>query len=364
MSGQTISRAASAPSTRSFWSRHRERIIGLAILAAALGLYPYLVQSRWVDAANLVLIAGVGAIALNILLGVAGQLSLGSAAFMAIGSFTAAAVSTQVLHLPFLATLVVGAVAGGLAAVVLGIIALRIRGFYLVLATIALHYIVLFFAQRYQEATVGLTGFLMPTADIFGWHIASSRTWYWVLVVVLALVTIGSYNLLRSRTGRAFRAIKDRDIAAAILGVNVTRTKLLAFIITSMLIGFQGALYAYYVGVVSYETFTLDVTVQYVAMIVIGGIASLAGSILGALVVIMLPFVVQALMPLLPGWFPFYDQITHNIFAVQLIIYGVVIVVFMLRAPNGLASSFRRLGRWVGHRIAGRRTAIGGASDD
>ncbi|MDF2442526.1 MAG: branched-chain amino acid transport system permease protein, partial [Subtercola sp.] len=212
-------------------------------------------------------------------------------------------------------------------------------------------------AQKFQESTVGITGFLMPSADIFGWTITKASTWYWILLVVIIAVSLGSWNLLRSKTGRAFRAIKDRDIAAAILGVNVTRTKLLAFIITSMLIGFQGALYAYYVGVVTYETYTLDLTVQYVAMIVIGGLASIGGSILGAVFVIMLPFVVQALVPLLPTWFPFYDIISGNIFAVQSILYGIVIVVFMLRLPKGLAYAFRRLGRLIVKALSGKAGA-------
>ena len=353
---QQLSPSRTVPTRRSFRDSayaHRFQIIGFVLLGVVLVIYPFVVTNRWVDAANLAIIAAVGAIALNILLGVAGQLSLGSAAFMGLGSFTAATLATQALHLPFLLSLVAGAVVGGLAAVILGVIALRIRGFYLVLATIALFYIFYFCAQKFQEATVGITGFLMPPADIFGWQIAKTSTWYWILLIVLVAVSLGSWNLLRSKTGRAFRAIKDRDIAAAILGVNVTRTKMLAFIITSMLIGFQGALYAYYVGVVTYETYTLDLTVQYVAMIVIGGLASIGGSILGAAFVIMLPFAVQAIVPLLPSWFPFYDVISSNIFAVQSILYGIVIVLFMLRLPKGLAYAFRRLGRFIVRKLGG-----------
>jgi branched-chain amino acid transport system permease protein len=164
---------------------------------------------------------------------------------------------------------------------------------------------------------------------------------------VLVAVAWGSYNLLHGKSGRAFRAIKDRDIAAAILGVNVARTKILVFILTSMLIGFQGSLTAYYVGVVNYESINLDVTVQYVAMIIIGGIATISGSIIGAIFVVMLPFVVQALVPLIPTWFLFYDQITGNVFAVQSILYGLAIIIFMRVAPRGLVSLFRRLGTWL-----------------
>lgn len=342
------------------------RVLGFAVLALVVIVYPNVVQGSWVDAANQTLIAALGAIALNILLGVAGQLSLGSAAILAVGSFTAAITATQTLQLPFVLGLVAGTITGGVVALILGVIALRIRGFYLVLATIALHYIVLFFAQKYQEGTVGVTGFIMPPADLFGITIATSVTWYVVLLVVLVAVTWGSYNLLKSRTGRAFKAIKNRDVAAALLGVNVTRTKLLAFIITSMLIGFQGALQAYYVGVVTYETFTLNVTVQFVAMIVIGGLASIGGSILGAVFVTMLPFVVQAFVPLLPSWFPFHDAITSNVFAFQSILYGMAIMIFMWKIPGGLARAFSRLGRWLARRadawLAARTPPIGDRS--
>jgi branched-chain amino acid transport system permease protein len=338
-----------APRTRQgLVSSRNLRLLAIVLLAAAVALYPLVVPSnRWIDAANQVLIASLGAIALNVLIGVAGQFSMGSAAFMALGSFTAATASVQLLKLPMIASLALGALVGGIAALILGALALRIRGFYLALATIALHYIVLFGVQRYQVKTVGITGFIMPTPSLFGWEIHSSKQWYCVLLVILAFVAWAVGNLLRSRTGRAFRAVKDRDIAAAILGVDVTRTKMTAFIVTSMLIGFQGSLYAYYLGVVTYETFGLDLSVQFIAMIMIGGIASIAGSILGAIFVIGLPFLVENLVPRLPSWFPLHEEIASNLFAVQSIIYGVAIILFILKYPRGMAYGFKRLGRLI-----------------
>jgi branched-chain amino acid transport system permease protein len=348
---------------RASLTNRRYPALGLVLLLVALIVFPSIVQQSWVDAINQTMIAALGAIALNILLGVAGQFSLGSAAIMAVGSFTAAIASTEGLHLPFVLGLLAGTITGGVTALILGVIALRIRGFYLVLATIALNYIVIFFAQNYQEKTVGVTGFIMPPVDLFGIPIVSTNSWYILLIIILAVVTWGSWNLLRSRTGRAFKAIKNRDVAAALLGVNVTKTKLLVFIITSMLIGFQGALYAYYVSVVTYDTFTIDLSVQFVAMIIIGGLASIAGSILGAIFVTMLPYIVQAVVPLLPSWFPFDSEITGNLFAVQSILYGIAIIIFMWKVPGGLAGAFRRLGRWLARRIDARATRRGGRSE-
>lgn len=330
-----------------FLEQHRGRVIGFGILAVALVLYPLIVPtSRWIEVANQAILVSIGAIALNVLIGVAGQFSMGSAAFMAIGAFTAAIVTTQVLELPFLLTLACGALVGGLAAVILGFIALRVRGFYLALATIALHFIVIFLAQRYQEQTVGIVGFVMPRADLFGLTIRRANEWYPLLLVILILVALGVHNLLQSKTGRAFRVVKDRDIAAAILGVNVTRTKMVAFVVTSMIIGFQGALFAYYLGVVTYEAFHLEVSVQYIAAIMIGGLATVRGSILGAIFVVMIPFIVQAIVPNLPGWLPLANIIERNVFAVQSIVYGLTIILFMLKFPRGLAYAFTRLGYW------------------
>lgn len=321
------------------------RRLGLLVGVAVLVAYPLGVSEFWVDLANLVAIAAMGAIALNLLLGVAGQLSLGSAAFMGLGGFTAAIFAVQEMKLPFLLVLLLGAVVGGLAAIGLGLIALRIRGLYLVLATIALHYIVVFGMQEYQDATAGPAGYIMPEPTLAGWTIDSLQRWYVVLVIAALLTTLLAVNLQRSRSGRAWLAIKDRDIAAAILGVNVTRMKLLAFVVTSMIIGVQGVLYAYYVGVVSHEAYTIDLTIQYVAMIIIGGLGSVLGSVLGAAFVTAVPFIVRELVPLLPGWFPLHDVIASNTFAVQSMIFGLSIIVFMRVAPKGLVQLWRRLAR-------------------
>lgn len=319
-------------------------------LVAALGLviaYPLGLSDFWVDLGNLVAIAAMGAIALNLLLGVAGQLSLGSAAFMGIGGFTAAIFGVQEFQLSFPLVLLLGAVTGGIAAVGLGFIALRIRGLYLVLATIALHYMVVWGMQEYQDATVGPAGYIMPIPSVGGWSIDSLQRWYVVLAVFAGLTILLASNLQRSRSGRAWLAVKDRDIAAAILGVNVTRMKLLAFVVTSMIIGVQGALYAYYVGVVSYEAYTLDLTIQYVAMIIIGGLGSVLGSVLGAMFVTAVPFIVRELVPLLPEWLPGHDLIADNTFAVQSMIFGLSIIVFMWVAPKGLVELWRRFTRFA-----------------
>jgi branched-chain amino acid transport system permease protein len=321
------------------------RRLGLVAVVVALVVYPLVLSEFWVDMANLIAMAVMGAIALNLLLGVAGQLSLGSAAFMGIGGFTAATFAVQITELPFLLTIVLAAVAGGLAAIGLGLIALRIRGLYLVLATIALHYMAVFGMQEYQDHTVGPAGYIMPSPSLFGWSVDSLQRWYVVLVVCAALTTLVAVNLMRSRSGRAWQAIKDRDIAASIIGVNVTRMKLLAFVVTSVIIGIQGALQAYYVGVVSSETYTLDLTIQFVAMIIIGGLGSVFGSVLGAIFVTAVPFIVRDLVPLIPSWFPGADEIADNTFAVQAIIFGLSIIVFMRVAPRGLVELFRRLGR-------------------
>lgn len=331
-------------------------LLGLIVLIVLpLGLPAFLL-----GVLNLAALAAIGAIALNMLVGVAGQFSVGSAAFMAIGGFTAVAFAVQEAQLPFVVVVLLATLGGGIAAVVVGVIALRVQGLYLVLATIAFHYLVAFGAREYQVRTAGPAGFVLPAPTVAGWVGDDDYAWYPVLVVSVVLVALLCRNIVRGRSGRAWTAVRDRDIAAAILGVDVARTKIQAFVVTSMIIGGQGALYAYYVGFVTYEAYTINLTVQYFAMIVIGGIGSITGSVIGAVVVTALPVLVREFLPSLPSWFPLSDQIAGNTFAVQSILFGVLVILFMRYAPRGLVSLLRPLRRVATEVVRDPARSIGG----
>lgn len=320
----------------------RFRRLMLALGVVVLLLYPFYGTRYALNIVNLTALATVGAVALNLLTGVGGQVSMGNAAFLAVGAFVAASLGAEA-GLPFPLVIGAGAVVAGVVGVVVGIPALRFRGLYLVIATLALHYIVIFVVQRYQIREVGATGFLMKTPVLFGYEISSPTRWYYFLVFCASASIVLVLNLTRSRYGRAWMAIRDRDIAAEILGVPVGRYKLILFGLTSAIIGAQGAIFAYYVRVVESDTFTIDLAIQYVAMIIIGGMGSVLGSVLGAAFVTGLPFVVREFVAYLPPDLPGMTILNDNLFDVQNALYGVSIVAFLLFEPRGLAALWSRV---------------------
>jgi branched-chain amino acid transport system permease protein len=291
-----------------------------------------------------IMLAIPSAHALNLLTGVAGQVSLGNAAFLAIGAFSAAALGS-VNSLPFVPVLVIATLVAAAAGAIVGIPALRLRGLYLVVATMALQFIVIYAARRFQVPRVGAAGFRMPRPVIFGQPMDQQR-WYILLTIVAALSTVMFVNLKRSRYGRAWMMIRERDIAAEILGINVPRYKILAFTITSAMIGFQGALFAYYLRTVEMETFNLNLSIDFIAMIIIGGLGSAHGAIFGAVLVYGVPFYISQLSDSLPrDWF-ITDLIGSDIFNINRIIYGLAIIGFLLFEPAGLAQIWARVKTW------------------
>jgi branched-chain amino acid transport system permease protein len=297
---------------------------------------------------NLIWIAIIGAASLNLLMGNAGQVSLGQAAFMAIGAYTTVLVD-RLTGWSLLATLPAGAMAAGLIGFLIGIPSLRFRGFYLALTTLALHFAVQFVGTQSQTLSGGLAGFDLPTPRLGTWTIKGDLSWFYLLGATALATLVVFYNLGRSKIGRAWAAVRDRDIAAAIIGVNVQRYKLLAFLISSFAAGAAGALQANYVGNVAVETYSLDLSISYVAMIIIGGLGSVAGSVLGAVVVTELPFFIQSASALLLG----PDSGTSfGIFDLQAGAFGIVIMGFLMFEPDGLAGIARRaLEQMAGRRV-------------
>jgi branched-chain amino acid transport system permease protein len=289
----------------------------------------------------------IGAVALNLLQGVAGQVSAGNAAFMAVGAVTAGVMVRMWPGVPFLLVLPLsGLAAAGLGALV-AIPAVRVRGLYLLISTLALHYIVAYAVFNLQRRTVGPTGWIMPTPTIGPFAIDRPLKWYYVLMFLAVLSLWHMQNILRTRVGRSWIAVRDGDIAAEILGVNVIRAKLDAFVITSFVIGLQGSLFAYYTQVLSSELFTLDLAITYIAIVIVGGMGSAMGTVLGTLAVVGLPFAIQqAALQLPPDFSPAHILLLH-IFDVNAIAYGGLIMIFLLFAPGGLVQLLGRLVGWI-----------------
>lgn len=291
---------------------------------------------------NLTMIAIIGALALNLLTGFAGQLSLGHAAFLAVGGYLSHFFST--LDLPFIvvvpAVMVVGSVIGFL----VGAPALRLRGLYLVLATVGFHYIALFVIHVYQssgeKSILALTGFLLPTVDFGIFKLDATFKWTYCLGFFLLLTTAFCINLTRTRIVRAWIALRERDITAAALGINVPLYKLKAFVVSTSLTCMAGALLVYYLGAVSSENYTLDLAVSYLAMVVIGGAGSVLGSYLGAIFVAVMPFLITGLFELVQAGPRF--QLRY-IVPSQIVAFGLLMIMFLVFEPRGIVGIWRRI---------------------
>jgi branched-chain amino acid transport system permease protein len=320
------------------------RLVLLAIVAY-LVLAPALLSGRTITIYTLILMAVPGAVALNALQGVAGQVSAGNAAFMAVGAVSVAAVMRSEPNLPFLVSLFIGGCAAGVVGALIALPAVRIRGLYLLIATIALYYLTIYVGDYYQGRTVGDLGFTYPIPNVFGLRISSTTDWYFLLLVFAVLSVWIFKNWLSSRVGRAWTAVREGEEAAAILGVDVARTKIGVFVATSFIIGVQGVLFAYFTQIVQVDNFTLDLSIQYIAIVIIGGQASVLGTVLGAIFVEAMPYVLQDWAGSLPAGFPGANLINNQIYDAQDFVYGLLIIVFLLWAPGGLVELWERAAR-------------------
>jgi branched-chain amino acid transport system permease protein len=309
-----------------------------AAFALALLVFPYFASSFQIDLANQVFLAAIGALSLMLLTGYAGQISLGHAGLLAAGAFTVGILFKE-WNAPFWITIPAAAVVGALLGVVFGLPSLRLRGLYLAVSTLALHFVVVYAGGEYETERGFSTGIVIDPPSVAGYAIYSGRIWYFILLAAALGALLISINLLRSRTGRAWRAIHSHETVAEALGIGVAHYKLLAFVISSAMTAVAGALFGYYRGFVSVEAFSLFLTIQYVAMIIIGGMGSLLGALLGAFFVTLLPYAIEAAMALLPG----ASGYAGLIFAVNYAAFGLVMILFLLFEPLGLVGIWHRI---------------------
>jgi branched-chain amino acid transport system permease protein len=311
---------------------------GLLAFLVILAGFPFLASAFWIDLASQIFLASVGALSLMLLTGYAGQISLGHAGLIAAGAFTAGILSKE-LNAPFWITLPAAAVVGGLLGIVFGLPSLRLRGLYLAVSTLALHFVVVYAGGEYEARRGYSTGIVLDPPKIGGYAVSNAKVWYFVLLVAAAATLLICVNLLRSRTGRAWRAIRAHETVAQALGIEVAAYKLLAFVVSSAITAVAGALFAYYRGFVSIEAFSLFLTIQYVAMIIVGGMGSLLGAILGAVFVTLFPYLIEAGLLSLPG----ASRYAGLLFAVNYAAFGLVMILFLVFEPLGLVGIWRRL---------------------
>ncbi|HYJ00016.1 MAG TPA: branched-chain amino acid ABC transporter permease [Thermoleophilaceae bacterium] len=312
----------------------------LIALAVAIAL-PAFVGPFHLRLLNLSLIAVIGAVALNLLVGTAGLISLGQAAFLALGAFTAGGL-VHYTDAPAWVTLPAATLAGAVLGLVVGVPSLRLKHLYLAVTTFVLHFAVVLGATAFQAQAVQSAGIVMPTLELGPIRLESRTDWYYfVLVLALISIVIG-VNLLRSRIGRSWAALRDRDIAAEALGVSITRAKLSAFVFTSAVVSFAGAISGYFAGVVSAETYTLELAISYLAMIIIGGLGSVLGAVLGAFLITWLPYLIDETLRAFG-----FEVGPGRISGIHDGVFALLILGFLLFEPRGLAELWRRLRTYI-----------------
>jgi branched-chain amino acid transport system permease protein len=310
----------------------------LFFLVIPLGLHEY-----YLSICNLVWISVIGALGLNILVGYTGQVSIGHGAFMSVGAYTAANLATR-LDSPWPVNLLAGGLMAAAVGAVVGIPSLRIKGLYLAIATLAGQLIIEWTINHVTFISGGVQASIeVPRPRLGSMVLNTQRDMYYFLLVFVVIAIVGTMNLVRSRVGRAFIAIRDQDIAAEIIGIDIFRYKLLAFAISSFYAGVTGVLYTYFLGIANYEQFQIGVSIDYLAMIIIGDLGSILGSIFGAIFVTLLPIVIRISMENF-GDLIFSRQIVLNLIPnLRLMLFGVLIIVFLIVEPDGLNRLWRNI---------------------
>lgn len=316
----------------------RSRWICLILALCLLSILPFVATAFVLDLANQVLLALVGAVALMILTGYAGQISLGHAGLIAAGAFTTAILYKE-WGAPFWITLPASAATGAVLGFMFGLPSLRLKGLYLALSTLALHFMVTYAGSEYETTRGFATGIIVDPPQIGSLVIMDPRSWYFILLVIDILLICFSLNLVRSRTGRAWMALRDRDVAAEALGIQLSVYKLSAFVISSVITSIAGCLFAYYRGFVSVEAFSLLMTIEYVAMVIIGGLGSMLGAVLGTIFVVILPYLIEGAVGLLqvPARFTTY------LFSINHAVFGLIMIIFLVLEPSGLVGIWNRV---------------------
>jgi branched-chain amino acid transport system permease protein len=315
----------------------------VALAALFVVIIPLAVHEYYLSILNLIFIAIVGALGLNILVGYTGQISIGHGAFMSVGAYTAANLAVR-LGLPFWITLPAGGLMAALIGVIVGMPSLRIKGLYLAIATLAGQLIIEWTINHVPAISGGAQASIeVPRPSLFGISLNTQGHLYFFLLFFAVLAIVATLNLVRSRIGRAFIAIRDQDIAAEIIGINIFKYKLYAFAISSFFAGVTGVLESYYLGIANYEQFQIDVSIDYLAMVIIGGLGSVLGSVFGAIFVTLLPIATRWFLESFgPTLFPGADLL-NVIPNLRLVIFGGLIIFFLVVEPDGLNRLWRNI---------------------
>ncbi len=319
----------------------RQDRIGMAIaLAIAFVLIPAFGSEYWFSAILVpFLVLALAALGLNILTGYAGQLSLGTAAFMAVGAYAAYNFQLRIEGIPILLSFILAGLCAAAVGVLFGLPSLRIKGFYLAVATLAAQFFVVWVLTKFSwfsnDSSSGVIS--AQKLEMFGYPIDTPVTKYLFVLSIVCLMALLAKNLVRSSTGRAWMAVRDMDVAAEVIGIPLMKTKLLAFAVSSFYCGVAGALYAFcYLGSVEPDGFSLELSFRILFMIIVGGVGSILGAFLGSAFILLLPILLDNLLPPLAALLhlPFTNaDVSH----IQMMVFGGLIIFFLIVEPHGLA---------------------------
>lgn len=313
--------------TRTHWTM-------LVLLLVVLFTAPLWLSNRWLSVSNLIFITIIATTGLNILTGYCGQLSIGHAGFVAVGAYTSA-VLTSKLGVPFPIGLLSAGLVAGFIGLIFGIPSVRVKGFYLAISTIAAQFIIIWVINHWTGVTGGFNGMIAPVATIGGISFKSQASQFYLILIITVIVIFGAKNLARTRIGRAFVAVRDNDLAAEVMGINLFRYKLLAFFIGCFLAGIAGSLMAHCLwGSINTENFPLMDSILYVGIIIIGGLGTTMGPIFGVLFIRLLEQLITYLSPLLESIFDLPAGFTTGIGPV---VFGLAIILFLILEPRGLS---------------------------
>jgi branched-chain amino acid transport system permease protein len=313
----------------------------LALLACA----PLLFGSYGLNMLSTICVVAIGVLGLNLLSGVAGQISLGHAGFLLIGAYAQAILTTD-YHLGAIPAMFLAGMAAAVASLVVGVPSLRLKGLYLAITTLAFTFIVRHVVLFAEKLTRGSEGMPVEPLRLFGYPVKSDMPFFYVALVMLVLFVLITLNIMRSRIGRAWLAVRDHDIAARAMGISLMHYKLLAFMVSAFYTGVAGALIALQTRFINVDTFSVLISIEALAMIIVGGMGRIHGAILGTALVVMLPELLSFGFAMAGD--NFKTLMADRIYEVKGLMYGVVILMFLRLEPEGLAGIWRKVKRfWV-----------------
>ncbi len=314
--------------------RTRTQWFLLIALLAFLFTAPLWFGNHWLSIANRIGITIIAVTGLNILTGYCGQLSIGHAGFMAVGAYTSAILVTR-FDVPFIVGLICAGIVAGLVGIIFGMPSLRVKGFYLAIATIAAQFIIIWVIEHWTSMT-GPNGIMDVEPASFGGIVLKSVTNEFYLILGITIIAIfAAKNIARTRVGRAFVAVRDNDLAAEVMGINIFRYKLTAFFIGCFFAGIAGSLLAHTSRTIGPEYFQFKDSILYVGMIIIGGLSTTLGPILGVLFIRLLDELISQLSPALQNAFP--NILPGFTSGIAPMLFGLAIILFLIFEPRGLA---------------------------